>query len=111
MHFICLSQCLIQIYFLIWLEWNYLYNYFDQKDKKSKSIDVNGNSAKFRVTYELDEETMENLSEFEIDKLAFDVELKRIDEENYIAEFTKVSGAKHDFYNMYDEFLTNSDKK
>lgn len=90
---------------------NYLYNYFDQKDKKSKSIDVNGNSAKFRVTYELDEETMENLSEFEIDKLAFDVELKRIDEENYIAEFTKVSGAKHDFYNMYDEFLTNSDKK
>jgi serine/threonine protein kinase len=90
---------------------NFLHNYFDKKDQKAKTIDVKDDLAKFKVIYELDRETQETLSEFEIEKLALEVELKKIDDENYVAEFSKISGTKLDFYNIYDEFLSYSEKK
>lgn len=90
---------------------NYLYNYFDKNDEKSKVIDVKESNPKLRITYELDQETQETLSDLEIERLSLEVELKKIDEDAYVAEFTKLGGSKLDFYNIFDEFLTFSDKK
>ena len=88
----------------------FLYNYFDKIDLKPKEIKVTENSAKLKITYDLDEECQETLFHLNIEKLSFEVELKKLDEESYVAEFTKISGAKSDFYNVYEEFFAYSGK-
>jgi hypothetical protein len=45
------------------------------------------------------------LPEVEIEKLTFEVDVKRIDEENFVAEFTKLGGEKAEFFEVYDEFV------
>lgn len=89
---------------------NYIANYFKSIDEKMKEIKVHDELAKFKITYEIDKELVEQLPDIEIEKLSLAVDLKRIDEENYIAEFTKFGGDKLEFFNVYDEFLTYIEK-
>jgi serine/threonine protein kinase len=89
---------------------NFLVNYFKSEDKRVKEINVHDELAKFKVTYDIEMELVEQLPEIEIEKLSFSVDLRRIDEENYVAEFTKLGGDKLEFFNVYDEFVTYTEK-
>jgi serine/threonine protein kinase len=95
---------------------NFLVNYFKNEDKKQKEIVPHKNLAKFKVIFEnekfnfedaegVDEEIIENLKNLEVEKLSFEVNLKKVDDENYVAEFTKLGGDKYEFFNIYDQFI------
>jgi len=79
--------------------------------KTGKEIKVHDVVAKFIVTYELDKEMLENLPEIEVEPLSFEVELKKVDEDVYFVEFTKLTGDKYEFFNVYDEFVSFSQTK
>ena len=89
---------------------NFLSNYFRKQDTKEKTITPHEELARFRITYEIDRELLESLPDLEIEKLAFDVEVERVDE-SYMAVFTKVSGDKLEFFNAYDELVTSLKKE
>jgi hypothetical protein len=61
--------------------------------------------------YDLDKELVEHLPSLDIENLAFEIELKRLDDVNYIAEFYKLSGDKTEFFSVYDEFLSHVEAK
>ncbi len=89
---------------------NFLANYFKTVDLKPKDLTPHEELAKFKVVYETDKELSEMLPEIDIEKLSLEVDVKRVDEDNYIAEFTKLGGDKFEFFNIYDEFLTYAEK-
>jgi serine/threonine protein kinase len=85
---------------------NNLAEYFDHVDQRPKEIKPHEEVAKFKVSYETDKEILENLPDLEVENLVLEVELKRLDEESYVAEFHKLAGDKNDFYTVYDQFLS-----
>jgi serine/threonine protein kinase len=85
---------------------NYIVDYFKNNDKKMKEVSPHEELARFKVVYEIEKEILEELPEFDIEKLAFEVDIKRLDENSFIAEFTKLGGDKYEFFNVYDEFVT-----
>jgi serine/threonine protein kinase len=84
---------------------NYIANYFKNVEKRAKEVNAHEELAKFKVTFEVEKELQEMLPEVEIEKLTFEVDVKRIDEENFVAEFTKLGGEKAEFFEVYDEFV------
>lgn len=85
---------------------NKIARYFNNVDSKNKEVTAHDNVTKIKISYETDAEIAENLPYLEIQNLALDVELKRTEDDQLIAEFTKLSGDKMEFFNVYDEYLT-----
>lgn len=90
---------------------NQVARYFENDKSKDKEIKPHQEIAKFKVTYEADKEMQESLPEIEVEVLSFEVELKRVEHNSYVLEFTKLSGEKYEFFNVYDEFITFSQTK
>jgi len=80
-------------------------------DPRKKDIVVHEKNAKFKVTYATDPEWILQMPDLEIENLSFDVEIKKVDQNSYFVEFTKLSGDKFEFFNAYDEFLNSSKAK
>lgn len=85
---------------------NSIAKYFNKIDSKSKSVTAHDTLAKFKVEYELDKEIANEFPDLEIESLALEVEVKKTEDEELVAEFTKISGDKLDFFQVYDEYTT-----
>jgi len=90
---------------------NYVCRYLNEKDKREKAIETSEEFAKLKICYEGDKEFLKNYPEFEIENLSISIELKKIDDDNHVIEFTKVTGDKFEFMNVYDEFVTYNQSK
>jgi len=86
---------------------NSIARYFRDIDTKAKQLKPNENYAKFRVDYEIDSEITENMPDLEVENLALEVEVKKLDDDYFVAEFSKVSGDKYEFFNIYDEYVSS----
>jgi serine/threonine protein kinase len=84
---------------------NYIANYFMTKDQNEKNIIIHKNLGKFNINYAIDKEILENFPDLNIEKLSIEIDLKRIDDENFVAEFTKLGGDKLEFFNEYNQFI------
>lgn len=83
---------------------NQIAKYFNTVDNKNKEVIPHDSLARLKINYEQDPEIIENFPELDIETLGFEVELKRTDDDNLIAEFNKVSGDKLEFFIAYDEY-------
>lgn len=83
---------------------NSLNKYFNSIDSKSKEITLNDSVAKIKINYEQEQELVAMFPELDIENLALEVELKRTEDDNLVAEFNKVKGDKLEFFNVYDEY-------
>lgn len=90
---------------------NFIANYFRFQDTKPKEVTPDEEHAKLKVAYENDSGVADTLLDLKVEKLAFTVSLKRVDDVNFVAEFTKLGGDKYDFFKVYDEFVNNSQNK
>jgi len=57
------------------------------------------------VCYDLNKEELQDLIDLHIEPLAFIVELKNICDDSFSVEFTKISGDKYEFFDVYDEYI------
>jgi len=69
---------------------------------KKKKLNVSKNNYKITVEYEIEKEVKE--LGLEIEKLAFEIEVRKSGE-SLIAEFLKKSGEKFEFYDLFENFV------
>jgi len=76
------------------------------KENKNKEIKISDNNYSFKVKYNLDKETEQQLEGlmYELLEVKFDIK-KKLDEKTLVVELTKLSGCKHEFSDVYDEFV------
>lgn len=85
---------------------NNIAKYFKNVDQKSKQITAHESLAKFKINYEVDKEILDNFPDLEVEPLSINVEVKKAEDDSFVAEFSKLSGDKLDFFNVYDEYMT-----
>jgi len=82
----------------------YLHKYLN-KENKNKEIKISDNNYSFKVKYNLDKETEQQLEGLMYELLEVKFDIKKLDEKTLVVELTKLSGCKHEFSDVYDEFV------
>jgi len=88
-----------------------VYRYFMEKDNKTKKIDINKKHYSLKINYLPDAETKQLLEGLNYDNLEIKVDLKKLNDETLIIEFTKIKGDKGEFYEIYENFTSTQEFK
>jgi len=74
------------------------------KENEKPEIEANEKDSKFIVNYELDAELKKDLemSSVSIDTLKVEVKIEKVEKNWYMVFFNKISGDKHEFFELFD---------
>lgn len=84
---------------------NQLASLFNRHKGSLVKLTPSETQAKFRVAYELDQDTLDSLPDLAIENLEIDVEVKKGQDESLVVELIKVGGDKMEFFNEYENLV------
>jgi serine/threonine protein kinase len=75
------------------------------KENNKPEIKANEKNSKFTVSYNLDSALVQDLADFTLENLKVEVNVEKIQDNWYMVYLNKVSGDKHEFYEVFDEIV------
>jgi len=86
-----------------------LITYFDKELTNDKTITKDNCFFKFNVKFDLDKETKELIHENDtitIEGLEIQIEIKKVKEDEFIIEWSKLKGDKMEFFEIFQQFVS-----
>lgn len=81
------------------------------KDNAVPEIEVSEKDSRFIVKYELDEELKKDLGNLVIENLKIDVQVQLVENNWYMVFFDKLSGDRHEFFEVFDAIVNKYSKE
>jgi len=81
------------------------------KENEKPEIDANEKDSKFTVNFEIDPELKKDLGEVTIETLKVEIKIEKVEKNWYMVFFNKLSGDKHEFYQLFEEVYERFSKE